>query len=634
MCGICGIVELSQRPVDREALDRACAQLRHRGPDHGGVWVAGDGRVGLGATRLKVLDPSARADQPLHRAERFHLVYNGEVYNFREIRAELSGLGETFVTDGDTEVVLAACARWGTEAFHRFNGMWALCFYDSQTRTGFLSRDRFGVKPLVYVEDGSALRFASELRALTQLGGWDRNLHQPAVVQHLLFGYIAHPATIYEKARRLSPGYCLPFDAAGVREPVRFYAPHPRPTPADYNNACGALRRALSDAVVCRRVSDVPIGAFLSGGLDSSIIVRELSGAIGQPVQTFSVGYADEKAYDETRYARLAAEAFGTQHHELALTQGDVVSVIPAILDHLSEPVGDSSIIPTTLLSRFAREFVTVALSGDGGDELFGGYWRYLGHKTLAAYARVPRLLRRGVVEPLLYVMAASRSSKLGNRVRQFRKLLRGDAPDPITRHVAWSRILPPEAEGLLADRHMAISCDLRTIEIAKESTAQLNGDGLNRILGFDLQHQLPADMLQKVDLASMMHSLEVRVPFLDYRLVELALGLPSNWKIERGIRKRVLLDAYRGRVPDAILDRSKQGFEVPIGEFFRGPLREMFHDVVNKPTIDSFGVLSFEAVESIYADQLARRADCAELLWALLSLCWWHTREMARTAT
>jgi asparagine synthase (glutamine-hydrolysing) len=633
MCGICGIIRFDARPVEGSALERACATLRHRGPDHTGVWVGPGGGVAFGATRLKVLDPSTKADQPLHRENgRFHLVYNGEIYNFRELREELIAAGELFATDGDTEVVLAACVRWGVEGFQRFNGMWALAFYDSQNRTGFLSRDRFGVKPLFYIADERALRFASELGALTTLADWDRSVDPQAVVEHLQFGYIAHPATIYRAARRLPPGHYVTFDRSGIGAPTRYYEPRRSRAPFtrdDYSEVCVRLRRTLADAVVRRRVSDVPIGAFLSGGVDSSIIVAHLAEAIGRPVCTFSVGYAGQKSYDETAYARLAARRFGTDHHELILTERDVLDAIPNILDHLSEPVGDSSIIPTALLSQFARRFVTVALSGDGGDELFGGYWRYLGHESLAAYHRIPRFARRLFVEPVLHSLAASKSSALGNRARQFRKLLRAGDDDMPARHIAWSRILSPEAESLLLDHREILDCDRRTRCLARDTLQRSDcNDPLNGILAFDLQHQLPADMLQKVDLASMMHSLEVRVPFLDPAVVEFALAMPSSFKIDRGRRKRILLDAYRGRLPDEILDRPKQGFEVPVGEFLRGPLRDMFHDTVTREAVESFGLLSFPAIETIYRDHLARRAEHADLLFALLSLCWWKRRE------
>jgi asparagine synthase (glutamine-hydrolysing) len=464
------------------------------------------------------------------------------------------------------------------------------------------------------------------------LGAFDRSVDPLALTEHLQFGYIAQPKTIYQAVRRLEPGCCLRFHAAGAEQPNRYYSLstatrelHDRQS---YGDTCSLLRHTLADAVVARRVSDVPIGAFLSGGLDSSIVVTHLAAASGRPVQTFAVGYADQRKYDETAYARVVAKAFGTEHHELMVTQQDALDAIPRILDHLGEPVGDSSIIPTSLVSHFARQHVTVALSGDGGDELFGGYWRYLGHDSLAAYQRIPNLLRKQIVEPLLGTLGSSRSSTLANRVRQFRKLIRTAADDPFARHIAWSRILAPEAETLFKTRGQAQQCDRRLVQLAKELTAGLSeGDPLARILAFDLQYQLPADMLQKVDLASMMHSLEVRVPFLDHRVVALATSLPSDLKIDRGLRKRILTDAYRGRLPDLVLDRSKQGFEIPIGEFIRGPLREMFSDTVTRETVESFDLLSYPAVEKILNEHLTRQADHADLLFALLSLCWWRRK-------
>ena len=430
MCGICGILRFDGGPAAVGAVERACATLRHRGPDHTGVWTsdAGQGGAALGATRLAVLDPRSDADQPFHRGGRFHLVYNGELYNFRDIRRELMVAGESFVTDGDTEVVLAACARWGGDALRRFDGMWAIAFYDANERRGFLARDPFGIKPLLYATGAGQLAFASELRALACLGPWDRGIDPSALVQHLSFGYIAHPATIHRGARRLPPGHFLPFGPSGPGEPQRYDEPRSAAdpdTPRDYAESCSAIRGRIADAVARQRVSDVPIGAFLSGGLDSSIIVLHLAEATGRPIRTFSVGYADHQAYDERRFARLVASRFGTQHEEAVLTERDVLDAIPRILDHLGEPVGDSSIIPTALIAQVARRYVTVALSGDGGDELFGGYWRYLAHASLASYRRIPGPLRTRLIEPLLASMSASRSSSLGNRVRQFRKLLR-----------------------------------------------------------------------------------------------------------------------------------------------------------------------------------------------------------------
>lgn len=592
--------------------------------------------MGLGAVRLAVLDPSPASDQPMHHASgRFHLTYNGEVYNYRDLRQELREAGEEFATDGDTEVVLAACARWGIGAFTRFQGMWALAFYDSHTRTGFLGRDRFGIKPLFYSADDRGLTFASELDVLMSLNAGDRTVDQGALTHFLRFGYIAHPATIYRQARRLAPGHYLEFDATQALAPEKYYSVPTSVTGPEttYSDACVRVRRALADAIVSHRVSDVPIGAFLSGGLDSAVVVAELAAATGSPVRTFAVGYAAQRSYDETEYARLVAQAFGTEHHEIVLTDREVLGAIPRILDHLGEPVGDSSIIPTSLVSQFAARSVTVALSGDGGDELFGGYWRYLGHDSLAVYQLLPVVLRRLVIEPALRVLGSSRSSVIGNRVRQFRKLLRGTQTGAMERHLAWSRILSPEAEPLLRDAEQLAACDRRVGQLARKLTAALDAEEpLRAILVFDLLHQLPADMLHKVDVASMMHSLEVRVPFLDPTVVSVAVALPSRFKIDRGLRKRVLTDAYRGRVPDAVLDRGKQGFEVPIGEYLRGPLRGVFHDVVSREVVESFGTLSHDAVLRILDEHVRHRSEHADLLFAILSLCWWYRREQGRT--
>ncbi len=650
MCGICGIVLSSDRPVSRSALERACCEMRHRGPDHTGIWMdhRAGAPVGLAAVRLAVLDPSPVANQPMQDPTgRFHLVFNGEMYNYRELRRELAAAGDRFVTEGDAEVVLAACVRWGVDSLTRFNGMWSLAFFDSNTRSGFLSRDRFGIKPLFYAADRDGLRFASELRSLRALSGRDLAIDRAAVLQHLRYGFIAHPTTIFTDVHRLAPGRYLRFDSRGIQTQESYLqldGPRAgawgsecrssnealRSRPVDYTDVCGRVRRTLADAVAIRRVSDVPLGAFLSGGLDSSIVVLHLAAATGHPVKTFSVGYAGQRRYDETAFARLVGERFGTEHHELILTQRDILAAIPKVLDHLGEPVGDSSLVPTALLSQFCRQHVTVALSGDGGDELFGGYWRYVAHDALATYQRLPGFLRRRFIEPTMRLLASSKSSSLGDRVRQFRKLVAGSAAnsDALTRHIAWSRIVSSEAEALFLESAGALDCDRNVLERARLMAASMGEqEPINRILGFDLGHQLPADMLHKVDLASMMHSLEVRVPFLDSDVVALAASLPSNFKVDRGRRKCVLTDAYRGHLPDVVLERPKQGFEVPIGELLRGPLKEIYLDTVTRDVVESIGGLSYHGATRVFHDHLARRGEHADLLFALLSLCWWRRR-------
>jgi len=633
MCGICGIVRFDSRPIDATELAHASAALRHRGPDAAGAWTdPARSSAGFAAARLSVIDPRTIANQPLHSGDgRYHLVFNGELYNFREIRHELSAAGVRFVTENDAEVVLHACAMWGTDALRRLNGMWAFAFYDSVERTGFLCRDRFGIKPLFYAADGRAIRFASELGSLCRFEDWDRDVDPSAVSELLQFGYISHPSSIYAVAKRLPPGHFLRFDAKSA-ESSAFYYKWPTTTKSErelpYGEACESLRTILADAIVSQRVSDVPIGAFLSGGVDSSIVVARLASASARPIQTFSIGYANQPAYDESGPAREVARVFGTDHHEIILSESDVLDVLPGVLDHLHEPVGDSSILPTSLVSRFARSWVTVALGGDGSDELFGGYWRYLGHASLAAYRRAPGWIRKHLIAPLLGMATASKGTAFGNRSRQFQKLLRGDVDDPFLRHILWSRLATPEEPSLFNDSRWETEATRRFLfRIGAEAGGADGADPLRAILRFDLAVPLPCDMLQKVDLASMMHSLEVRVPFLDHRLVEFALSLPTSYKIDRGMRKRILLDAHQEILPDFVLDRAKQGFEVPVGEFFRGALRESFHDIVNRATVEQLGIVSYDAVEAAFRDHFERRSEHADLLFALYSLCWWLRR-------
>lgn len=628
MCGIAGIIDFAGRPIDAELSARACATMRHRGPDDDGVWT--DARPNVSAmfasTRLAVIDPTPAGHQPMLReGGRFAIVMNGTIYNYRDLRDELAAEGEVFTSRCDTEVALAACARWGADALKRFNGMWALAFYDSQRRTGFLARDRFGIKPLFWTHHARRLAFASEMRTLNVLGDWPRDLDQAALMHYMRFGYFVHPQTIHTGVHRLPPATFMSFGPTAVEPPSRYYTlPGQRAGAAtpDPVEAGERIRRAVFESVARRRVADVPTGAFLSGGLDSSIVVAHLAELSGDPVRTFSIGWADESAYDETRYARLVAERFGTEHHELKCQSADILAILPGVLDHLGEPFFDSSILPTAIVSAFARRHVTVCLSGDGGDELFGGYWRYLAHGMYDKYQALPHLLRSSLIEPILGKAATSKSSFFQNRIRQFRKLLRPTGRDAVGRHIAWSEILAPEARDVLS-RH---DTQDPVAERFSHDTAMCDGDdALNRIFAFDMQNSLPCDMLHKVDVASMYHSLEVRVPFLDPDIVAAAMALPSRLKIDRGRGKAILKDAYRGVLPDEILSRDKKGFEVPIGEFLRCELREMFLDTVTKPMIESFGLLSYDAIRRVYDDHCARRGEHADLLFALLSLCWWR---------
>ena len=635
MCGIAGIIDFSGRPVDRETLRHMQAALAHRGPDDAGIWVhqSPGFSVALVHTRLAVIDPTPDGHQPMLEGDgRWAIVYNGELYNYQDLGRQL---GLLLRTHCDTEVVLKACIARGPAALEQFDGMWAMAVVDSAGRCGHLSRDPVGIKPLYYARHDDRLIFASEMWAMRRVPDLPLEIDPEAMRLYLMLGFIPHPWTIYRGVRKLSPGHRLDFDAAGPREPVRFYhLPAPPAKTPDYADACRQVRTTIEQAARRQRIADVPLGAFLSGGLDSSIVVAALAKA-GQTVRTFSIGYADHPRYDETRYARLVADHIGTEHLTFTLSFADVLEAVEPTLDHLGEPFADSSLLPAALVSRHTRQHVTVALSGDGGDELFGGYWRYLGHRYLDRYRRLPGVLRRGLIEPLLRLAPAARSTPLLDRLRQARKLLRGDLPDPLDRHLAWARTLDDRWAGRLLGPQEAADAGTMLKSLYRDAAGQWRKgpgptDPLDRILLADLAIGLPADMLHKVDLASMAYGLEVRVPLLSTDVVALAASLPINYKIAGTTGKRILRDAFRDLLPAPILGRKKMGFEVPVGEFLRRELQPLFHDVVTAATLESLGIPSAVAA-ALYTQHSRRQADHTELLWALLVLCWWKRRSPTR---
>jgi asparagine synthase (glutamine-hydrolysing) len=632
MCGIAGIIDFRGRPIDQATLTRLGQALAHRGPDHSGIWVhkSDNFSAGLAHTRLAVIDPGPQAHQPMTDPDgRYAITYNGELYNYQALGRELTGPTRTA---SDTEVALKACIAWGPAALQKFDAMWAMAFVDTQTQTGHLSRDPLGIKPLYYIHHDHQLIFASELTALKCIPALPLEIDSDAMACYLNLGYIPHPPTIYRNILKLPPGHRLCFDANGPGKPQRFYYladPPARTLP--YELAVDELRQRVEKAVVGQRIADVPLGAFLSGGLDSSIVVACLSRQADQQVKTFSIGYSDHPRYDETNYAKLIADHFKTEHHEFRLSFNDVLQTVEPMLNHLGEPFADSSLLPTALVSKYTRQQVTVALSGDGGDELFGGYWRYLGHHYLARYHCWPAFIRRGLIEPVLGLMPSAKSTHWLDRLRQARKLIKGDFADPLERHLAWAKYMD---DRLSAD----LLGDERT-KSAAESIKRIYQDapkawrrnfspppGLESILLADLAVGLPADMLHKVDTASMYHSLEVRVPLLSADLVDFVAGLPLEYKISRNNGKRILRDAFRDYLPPVILQRSKMGFEVPVGEFLRNELRDMYHDVVTPSALSDLNI-NPQTAQHLYHQHLTRRQDRTDLLWALLVLCWWKRR-------
>ena len=555
MCGICGLVHaLPETRADLEALDRMNAALAHRGPDDQGTWHGG--HAALGHRRLSILDPTPAGHQPwLSPDGRRALVYNGEIYNFRELAKELMCAGRRFRTECDTEVLMAALEQWGDEAVTRLNGMFVFAYYDADKRRTLLVRDRLGIKPLFYTLQNGCLGFASELDALRQSRCFDLSIRPEALDAYLAYLYIPEPDTIYRNVFQVRPGEKVVFENGTLRT-KRYWRLEYDIDPAwTLDTAAEAYRNLLEDAVRLRRVSDVPLGAFLSGGLDSSSVVGMLSNLSDRKVKTFSIGFDDAEA-DELAYARIAARHFATDHTEEIL-HPDMAELLPRLVRHFGEPFADSSALPTWLVSQVARREVTVALSGDGGDELLAGYrWLHM-NCHVARYRRVPKALRQGA-DCLLRALPDS------PRVRQFQRFSHDSFLDALESFRRRQTCFTPENRAMLYAPEFAETLPVSPEDRYIEHAAAAPGDPQNAMLYQDTMMYLPGDILAKVDRMSMAHALEARVPLLDYRLVEFAATVPFHLKYDGHTSKRLAKHAMRGFLPPELLTQRKRGFAIP----------------------------------------------------------------------
>ena len=616
MCGIGGLVHSSpDADVPCAVLEMLGDSQAHRGPDDAGIWR--EGRAGLVHRRLSVLDPSPAGHQPMmSRDGRFVVVFNGEIYNFQDIRTELETRGHEFHTQCDTEVLLEAWSTWGADALTRLNGMFAFAVYDRETGVVTLARDRLGVKPLFYTLHGGMLAFASELGALTAAGLAGGALNPAAIDAYFTYLYIPAPDTIFRGVYKLRPGEMLTF-RDGALHTARYWRLHPRPDPRwRMEDAAERTLELLRDAVRLRRISDVPLGAFLSGGMDSSAITALLSASSGGPVKTFTIGFNDAEA-DELRYARRVANHCGTDHAEAVLAP-DMVALAPRIARHFGEPFADSSALPVWLVSEVARRQVTVALSGDGGDELFGGYTWMRMNRAVARYRRVPEALRRGI----------DRALALGPDAPRLARLRRFSADSFLEPIESFRRRLTcfgaDQRAGLYHETvraAIAASREDRFLEHAAEA-AQLSMD--DRMLYLDTVMYLPDDILTKVDRMSMAHGLEARTPMLDYRLVEFAATLPFELKLSGGVSKQVLKHAMRGLLPECVLTERKRGFALPIQRWFRGTLGKRFEETVLAEDALASRFLAREPIARLFSAHRAGRGDFGHHLWALLMFEMW----------
>lgn len=601
--------------------------IRHRGPDDEGI-DARDGAT-IGARRLAILD-LARGRQPmLNETSTVSAVQNGEIYNFRQIREDLRSRGHRFATDNDTEILPHAYEEWGVELVTRLRGMFALAIWDDTHRRLVLARDRFGKKPLVYALFPGGIAFASEIQALLAHPSVGRQVDDAAIAEYLALGYVAAPRTAFAQVRKVNPGHTLVWHEGHISTAPYWRLSFATRSPRSGRDAAEELRHRLDEAVRLRLVSDVPLGALLSGGLDSSTVVAFMARNSERPVKTFSVGFT-ERSHDELRYARIVATAFGTQHHELVVDAADA-SVLPMLARHLGEPYADSSIVPTYHVARLTRQHVTVALNGDGGDELLGGYDRY---RAAALADRIALLLpdsvRRAVAASAQRWPAPMRPGSLRQAARLLASL--GDTSEG--RHLRWTAYFTGDLWSAIAGpRLRSLPADAAEATIRRVADGSGAENEITRYMAIDSLMNLPGDLLVKMDIASMATSLEVRSPFLDHELAEFLASLPLSDKLAGLTSKAVLRETMRGILPDEILNRSKMGFVAPVGKWLRGPLRDLVGDLVLSSTVGERGYVAVDAAARLYREHQSGRWDRSRWLWSLLMLELWF-RDVACTPT
>jgi asparagine synthase (glutamine-hydrolysing) len=617
MCGICGLVSLDGATApDPAALAAMNETLVHRGPDSDGSVI--DGPAGLAMRRLSIID-LAGGDQPIANEDgRIQVIQNGEIYNYRELMDELRGRGHTFSTHSDTEVLVHLYEERGPAFVEALRGMFAIAIWDARHGRLLLARDRFGIKPLYYRVADGAISFASELKALLRQPGFSREIDPEALEAFLAFNSIPAPLTIFREARKLPPGHTLVAEGGEVTV-VRYARPAPVHAGEVRSEGDDALAEELldrlRDSVRAHLVSDVPVGVLLSGGIDSSALTAMAAAESGYRVSTFSIGF-EESSFDELDRARLVAKRYGTDHHELTL-RPDAVDLLPRLVEAFDEPFGDSSALPTYLVSQLAADTVKVVLSGEGGDELFGGYYTYVADRLAPRIGRAAPFLR-----PLVERLPSS-SAKVSFDYKA-KRFVRGAHLPPVERHHAWKEIFSPDAQSdLLSADRVSDPLDVYRARYAETEGAE----ELARLQDLDLGIYLVDDLLVKTDRASMAHSLEARVPFLDPVVAELALALDTKRKVRGFSKKRLLRRALEPLLPREISRARKQGFSIPVAAWLRGDLAPFARDVLSAETIERQGYLSPEAVNRVLEDHVSGREDLSRQIWGLLSFTLWFDR-------
>jgi len=622
MCGICGLVELAGGVPDRDLLERMNQTLFHRGPDSGGVHV--EGRAGIAARRLSIID-LVTGDQPIaNEDESVWVVQNGEIYNYRELREELAAGGHRFRTNGDTEAHVHLYEEHGPQFAERLRGMFAVAIWDAREQRLVLARDRFGIKPLYYRVTGTTLSFASELKALLQAPDFSREIDLDALEAYLDHAMVPAPLTIFAGTRKLPAGHVLTWtEREGVRV-ERYVRPAPPPVSElrteSEDELAEELRECLRDSVRAHLIADVPVGVMLSGGIDSSALTAFAALESSERVRTFSIGF-EEQTFNELDKAREIAKRYDTDHHELVL-RPNAIELLPAIVEAFDEPFADNSALPTYLVSELAADHVKVALSGEGGDELFGGYYTYVADYLAPRFGRLAAAMRPA----LQLVPASTRSSSWEERLKRF---AHGGHLPPLERHHAWREVFSADARAeLLAPGRRGT---LDPVDLFRARYRETDGaEQLGRLMDVDVGTYLVDDLLVKMDRASMAHSLEARVPFCDPVVAGLAFSLPARHKVRRFDKKRLLRKALAPLLPEEILGARKQGFSLPTAAWLRGNLATFARETLSGDTLRRQGYFRPEAVTPMVDAHIAGRRNASRQLWALLIFTLWYDRYAA----
>ncbi len=617
MCGICGVYQLNAEAIKPGTLSEMCGVLKHRGPDDEGFYFGP--QIGLGHRRLSIIDLDS-GHQPLtNEDESIWIVFNGEIYNHLELREDLEKKGHRFRTRSDTEVIVHLYEEYGAELLDKLRGMFAFALWDEKQRGLLLARDRLGQKPLYYSQQGNTFIFASEIKSILQHPLVQPEENLSAIYDFLNYQYVPSPQTAFAGIYKLPPASYLLYKGAEKKIERYWRLSFEQKLHLSEEEYCRRLRELMEEAVKIRLMSDVPLGAFLSGGLDSSAVVGLMSKLTSRPVKTFSIGFA-EMEYNELEYARAVAEHFQTEHREF-MVHPKALEALPKLIWHYNEPFADPSALPTYYVSKVSRQFVTVALCGDAGDENFAGYNRYMMHKQSLMYQKIPVFLR----EKFLAELTASWARALPDRqfFRRLNNLVKRLSMPTDVLHAEQMSIFSPQAKQELYSRKLSGAGDDKYFA---ELFNHTNGwDELDRVLWVDINSYLPDDLLIKVDVASMANSLEVRSPFLDHKVVEFAASIPSKFKV-RGCKLKYILErAFAPMLPEAVLGRKKMGFSVPLESWFRGELKDYIHEILLDESSLKRGYFKPGAVEKLLAEHCGKKFDHSFKLWNLLMLELWQ---------